>query len=132
MPDIANVLIVEDEFEVSELIKDVVSTTLGEVHIDVTPFGDEASKLLSQKTYDLITLDLNLKSKYHTKKIVDGIDILREVRQKYNGVPVIVISGSGAQNPAYVQKILEMGASKYMSKPFNISELQSVIREYIK
>ncbi len=54
----------------------------------------------------------------------DGIDLLATLKQKYNNIPVIVLTGFASIDVAV--KATKMGAFHFMTKPFNIEELVSI------
>lgn len=54
----------------------------------------------------------------------DGIELLSTLKQKYNNIPVIVLTGFASIDVAV--KATKMGAYHFMTKPFNIEELVSI------
>ena len=69
---------------------------------------------------DLILLDLNLPD-------IPGDVVLRQVRQDpdLRDIPVVMISGDAI--PSQVQRVLDLGASAYITKPFDIQELLRLV-----
>ena len=85
--------------------------------------GEIARKLALGERWDLILLDLMLPK-------VDGLAVLRELRERGVLTPVIVLSARGQE----IDKVaaLEMGADDYVSKPFGLAELLSRIRAVMR
>ncbi len=86
---------------------------------DVLTDGDEAALYLQQEGADLIVLDINLPGQ-------SGLDILKSLRNRGDGVPVILLTAR-AETSDRVSG-LDMGADDYLVKPFEMDELEARIR----
>ena len=106
------ILIVDDEFGVRESFRMILKPSY-EVH--TASGGEEALK--AQKI-DLITLDLKMPK-------LSGIETLREIRKIDRQVPVIIITGYGTREDEEEARLY--GARAFISKPFNISRLITLI-----
>jgi DNA-binding response OmpR family regulator len=86
--------------------------------VSVAESGSAARRLVRRPEFDLILLDLKLPDE-------DGLSLLK-LFQATIGVPVIVVSGRAKA----IDRVLglEMGADDYVSKPFNLRELQARIK----
>jgi len=106
------ILVIEDD----ERIREFTSKGLRQAgHIvDDTPYGKDGLSLWKNGHYDVVVLDLALPE-------MDGLSILKSVRQKGDTTPVIIVSARKAVD----QRIegLKSGADDYMTKPFSFSEL---------
>lgn len=87
------------------------------------PDGLEGLKSALAGAYDLLLLDLNLPGG-------DGLDILRELREKSATVPVIILTARGEQEDRV--KGLKWGADDYMVKPFGALELLARIEAVLR
>jgi two-component system response regulator RegA len=56
----------------------------------------------------------------------DGIELLRVLKQRRPGLPVIILSGSSDRPTA--RRALECGASDYLSKPCSLIDLEAAVR----
>lgn len=85
--------------------------------------GELAREMVFSAPWDLILLDLMLPK-------IDGLEILRGLRDRGIATPVIVLSARGQE----IDKVaaLEMGADDYVSKPFGLAELLSRIRAVMR
>jgi two-component system KDP operon response regulator KdpE len=86
------------------------------------PSGKAALELIPQKP-DLIILDLGLPD-------MQGLELLRTMRERNEGVPIVVLS-SRADESAKVQA-LDFGADDYVTKPFGMNELLARIRAALR
>lgn len=110
-------LIVEDE---KKLCDTVAKSLYGAGYeVDTCYDGDEALDYIFAEKYDLIVLDLNLPG-------MDGMDVLRELRQRDEETKVLVLSAR-SQIADKVEG-LDAGANDYMEKPFHLQELEARIR----
>ena len=114
------VLVVDDEPPIRKLLRLGLSTQGYEI-LDA-PSGKVALELVAQKP-DLIILDLGLPD-------MDGIALLRIMREKNEGVPIVVLSSRG-EEAAKVQA-LDLGADDYVTKPFGMEELLARIRAALR
>ena len=110
-------LIVEDEKQICDMVAKSLYDAGYEV--DTCYDGEEALECILSEEYDLIVLDLNLPG-------MDGMEILKELRQKNEETKVIILSARGQ----IADKVegLDAGANDYMEKPFHLQELEARIR----
>ena len=110
-------LIVEDEKQICDMV--AKSLYAAGYEVDTCYDGSEALEYILAENYDLIVLDLNLPG-------IDGMDILRELRQSNEETKVLILSARGQ----IVDKVegLDAGANDYMEKPFHLQELEARIR----
>ncbi len=93
--------------------------TRPEREIETTTDPEQALARCRVKPFDLVISDLKLNAR------LDGIDVLRAVRAASPGTPVIIVTGFGELEKA-VEAVRE-GAFDFVSKPFNISELKTLV-----
>lgn len=109
--------IVEDEKEIC----DTVAKSLYDAgyEVDTCYDGEEALAGILTENYDLVVLDLNLPG-------MDGMEILKELRQENEETKVLILSARG--QIADKVEALDAGANDYMEKPFHLQELEARIR----
>ena len=100
-------LIVEDNEELAELLAKGLQTAGYES--DVLSSVEDAKAVLSTTHYAALILDLGLPDG-------DGLTLLREIRNRNNPIPVLVLTARGGLNDR-VQG-LRSGADDYLVKPF--------------
>jgi len=111
------VLLIEDDAQLSAMLVRL----LGQEGYQVETAADGQQGLhrcLSQR-FDVVVLDRGL-------PVVDGLDLLRALRQRGVSTPVLVLSALG--NPADRVVGLDAGAEDYLSKPFDVEELLARLR----
>ena len=110
-------LIVEDE----ENLREILKKRLKGEHDSVDSCGDgiEAMEYMDMVEYDGIILDIMLPGK-------DGLEILKEIRERGNQTPVLMLTARDAIEDRV--KGLDLGADDYMVKPFAFEELVARIR----
>jgi DNA-binding response OmpR family regulator len=110
----SRILLVEDERHIADGLRFNLEE---EGHsVAVTENGEEALSLLlaQREPFDLMILDVMLPGK-------DGFAVARELRQKRNFIPVLMLTARG--RPEDVLKGFEAGADDYLPKPFNLDIL---------
>lgn len=115
------VLIVEDERKLLRLLKEGLDL-LGYV-TDVARDGEEALDLVYVECYDIIILDINLPKK-------DGFEVLRDIRQFNKEVNIIMLTARSDIDDRV--KGLDYGANDYMTKPFDLKELDARMRSLLR
>ena len=115
------ILIIEDEQRLARLLKQGLEEQ-GFV-VDLAYDGIDGQFQAEQYPYDAILLDLMLPE-------VDGLVILKGLREKGNDVPVLIITARGDVEDRI--KGLNFGADDYLAKPFNLEELIARLRALIR
>ncbi|HUO35015.1 MAG TPA: response regulator transcription factor, partial [Candidatus Acidoferrum sp.] len=91
--------------------------------VDLTQDAEEAKNLVDGQKYDLAILDLNLAP-------MDGLSMLREVRSRGGGLPILILSSRGRLEDRV--QALDMGADDLVMKPFAFSELSARVRALLR
>ncbi|SFD69725.1 response regulator [Paracidovorax konjaci] len=108
----ARLLLVEDDPAIAR----TVAYTLEREGLAVTHslLLSDARSLLRTQRFDLLVLDVGLPDG-------NGLDLLRELRQDRQAVPVLMLSAQGEE----IDRVLglELGADDYLPKPFSPREL---------
>ncbi|HTN92996.1 MAG TPA: response regulator transcription factor [Gallionella sp.] len=115
------VLIVEDD----PLLADVLFHAFRKPGYTVTHEnnGKRADHLLAAHEFDVVILDMGLPD-------LDGAEILRRLRHRKNNVPVLILTARDEVQDRV--KGLDMGADDYLTKPFDIHELEARVRSLIR
>ena len=114
------VLVVDDEPPIRKLLRMGLSAQGYEV-LDA-PNGKMALELLDEKP-NLVILDLGLPD-------IDGLELLRRIRHRQEGLPVVVLSSRGDE--AGKVAALDLGADDYVTKPFGMDELLARMRAALR
>mgnify|MGYP000589230056 CR=1 FL=1 len=114
--DKKKILVVEDEKAISDIL---VFNLQREGYDTLAAYdGAEGLRCALEEAPDLILLDLGLPD-------IDGMEVLRQVRQK-SEVPIIIVSARGQEREKV--SALDEGADDFVMKPFNAEELLARIR----
>jgi two-component system KDP operon response regulator KdpE len=114
------VLVVDDEPPIRKLLRMGLSSQ--GYDIIEAPSGKAALELIGEKP-DLIILDLGLPD-------IQGLELLRVIRQRNESVPIVVLSSRGDE--AAKVEALDFGADDYVTKPFGMEELLARIRAALR
>jgi len=108
----SQILIVDDEQSIRETLQDILED---EGYLITTAANAElAHAALKAGEFDLILLDIWMPD-------VDGITLLRDIRQQGNSCPVVMISGHGTVETAV--EAIQYGAYDYLEKPLTTAKL---------
>jgi len=115
------VLVVDDE----GLARRMMTRAIGAAghFCSSTGSGEEAIELLELQQFDLAVIDKNLPD-------VSGLEVARRARGLTRKVPVIVVTGFPSD--ASEREARRLGASRYLVKPFETSELQREVHEVLR
>lgn len=115
------VLIVDDEPDIRELLE----ITLGRMQLATASASDlkMARSLLADQRFHLCLTDMRLPDG-------DGIDLVREIQQRYPDMPVAVITAHGSTETAL--EALKAGAFDFVSKPVDLIKLRSLVSTALK
>jgi DNA-binding response OmpR family regulator len=111
------VLVVEDEKKTASFIRKALQAE--NFAVDVTHNGNDALAAASATPFDAILLDIMLPGR-------DGLSVLRQLREKKNATPVLLLSARGELNERV--EGLDAGADDYLPKPFALAELVARVR----
>jgi len=115
------VLVIEDDTKIASLIRKGLEEQ--GFAVEVCHDGDRGYETATTRPFDALVLDIMLPGR-------DGLSILRNLRERRNPVPVILVTARGELNERL--EGLNLGADDYLAKPFYVEELvarvQSVVR----
>ncbi|GFI02586.1 MAG: response regulator transcription factor [Lachnospiraceae bacterium] len=114
------VLVVDDEKLIVKGIR--FSLEQDGMEVDCAYDGEEALKMIKDKEYDIILLDVMLPK-------LTGFEVCQQTRE-FSSVPIVMLTAKGED----MDKILglEYGADDYITKPFNILEVKARIKAIIR
>lgn len=107
------ILLVEDESSLLELVK--LNLELDGNKVVGVRDGIEAIKRFKDEQFDLVILDIMIPG-------IDGLNVCENIRLKNNEVPILFLSAKNSAEDRIAG--LKKGADDYLTKPFNLEELQ--------
>lgn len=116
------VLVVDDQESVRQVIRTIVEQWPGPPKVDEAENGRVALDLLAQKTYTLVVLDINM-------PIVDGFEVLKQIRAKPETSKLAVVMLTSEDSPEAIASGMTGAATSYLTKPFNLDDLQEVLKD---
>jgi len=106
------VLVVEDEKRILQFVKKGLEEA--GFTIDTCENGNDGLERATSQAYDVVVLDIMLPGR-------DGLSVLRQLREKKNAVPVLLLTARTALDERV--EGLNLGADDYLTKPFYVEEL---------
>ena len=111
------VLVIEDDTTLGHALQEFLADQ--GYAVDWLTEGDRVLGALAGQPYDLLLLDLNLPG-------MSGLDVLRQLRQDGNQVPVLILTARDGIDDRVAG--LDAGADDYVTKPFELPELAARVR----
>jgi len=116
-----NILVVDDEVSIAEVIKKYIEKLGHDVEIAFT--GQGALKMMREKVFDLIVLDIYLPD-------CMGHELIPEFKKARPDIGIVTITGYNSKELEL--EVREKGIIFFMVKPFNINEMTQVLIHYQK
>lgn len=115
------ILLAEDD----RFLADGLSLVLkdGGYAVDIAATGIDADSALTQVPYDLLILDLGLPK-------LDGMELLKRIRNRGQLLPVLILTARDRLEDRVTG--LDLGANDYLTKPFQLPELEARIRALLR
>ncbi|MDZ5711215.1 response regulator [Jeotgalibacillus haloalkalitolerans] len=114
------VLIVDDQFGIRILLNEILEKEGYQTYQAAN--GMEALALLKEEP-DLVLLDMKIPG-------MDGIEILRKMKEKEEEIKVIIMTAYGELG--MIQEAESLGALTHITKPFDIQDIRNLVKEHIK
>jgi len=118
------ILIIEDSSTMRSLIASTIEEMSGFESVEASN-GFEALKALPSQHFDMIITDLNMPD-------INGLEIIKFVKEHpaYKEIPLVVVTTEVEEEDR--RKGLALGASEYITKPFDPDNLKKVVRRILK
>lgn len=115
------ILLAEDDEYLAEAI--ALALRDGGYALDKVASGSDADAAVHASPYDLLILDLGLPQ-------MDGLEVLKRLRSRGQPVPVLILTA----RDSLADRVngLDLGANDYLTKPFDLPELEARIRALIR
>lgn len=117
----SSILIVDDEAAITDML--AAFLTRSGYTVEVAANGEEALRQIARSKPDLLVLDVLMPR-------LDGREVLRQLRQSGNWMPIILLTQVGEATERAMA--LEEGADDYINKPFSPHELVARIRAVLR
>ncbi len=116
-----HILIIDDEDYILRLAKDILVKS--QYSVRTASNGNDGLKLFQKEKFDIILTDIKMPK-------MDGLDVIRSVRDKDKEIPIIIITGHGTLDIAI--NSLRLGAQGFILKPFTPAELRASVSDALE
>jgi diguanylate cyclase (GGDEF)-like protein len=119
---LTNVLVVDDE----EIICTLLAAMLGHYgryHVVTTTDGHQVMDILRREPFDVMLLDMSMPA-------ISGLEVLRQVTQAFEELPVIIVTGHGSIEVAV--ESMQAGAADFVTKPVPAAVLHLRIQKALE
>lgn len=113
-----NILLVDDDKDLSKSLSELFDST--KFNFKFLNDGVEVTDYINRNNLDLVMLDVNLPT-------MSGLDVLKQIKQIDEELPVIVISGFVSTENAI--EAMREGAYEYLTKPFQLDKLINTVNK---
>ena len=114
------ILVVDDEEPMRKLLHEML--TLGGHEVVTAVDGQDGIERLQQERFDVIISDLSMPRK-------TGVDVLNAAKSLDPNYPVVIITGY--PSPETAEKLIRVGASEFITKPFEMDKIHITITKLL-
>lgn len=114
------ILIVDDDDAIRGMLYDLLSD---KYDCNTASMAEEALQYIEVENYDAILTDIAMPG-------LTGVELLKRVQENHRATPVILISGKGSEQDP--KALMDLGAFAYVTKPFNLEEIEEVVERAIR
>jgi diguanylate cyclase (GGDEF)-like protein len=119
---VTNVLVVDDEEIICTLFAAMLSH-YGNYHVVTTTDGRQVMDILRREPFDVMLLDMSMPA-------ISGLDVLRQVTQAFEELPIIIVTGHGSIEVAV--ESMQAGAADFVTKPVPAAVLHLRIQKALE
>jgi DNA-binding NtrC family response regulator len=116
-----NILVIDDEEVIRDSCKQILSSD--GYNVATAEDGEIGLKMMQENIYDILILDLKMPK-------MNGMEVLRIVKEKYPETIVIVITGYATVESAV--EAMKLGAYDYIPKPFTLDEFRIIVQRAVE
>ncbi|MFA6004057.1 MAG: response regulator [Elusimicrobiota bacterium] len=110
------VLVIDDERGYRDLLELELSSQ--GFHVLTASNGCQALDLIAKNTVNLVITDMRMPE-------MDGLDVIKAVKERYPGLPVVLMTAYAIE--ARVEEALKLHPASFLRKPFHMSQLKDVV-----
>jgi DNA-binding NtrC family response regulator len=121
MAEQGTILVVDDDREMRELVRDILQERGHRVELAAE--GREAIKQLADTQFNVVMTDLRMKG-------IQGLELLAEIKRTYPAINVILMTAFGSIETAI--EAMKQGATDYLIKPVKTEELVRVVERAVR
>jgi DNA-binding response OmpR family regulator len=115
------ILIIEDEFDIAQLVKLHLADICDKV--EIASDGKTGLKMALEREWGAIVLDLRLPG-------MDGLEVCKQLRANGKYTPILMLTAKSTELDRVLG--LEIGADDYLTKPFSVMELVARVKALLR
>jgi two-component system, NtrC family, nitrogen regulation response regulator NtrX len=112
------ILIIDDEPEICKMVAEFLFDAGYSSSYALN--GPDGLAMVKRDSPSLVLLDVGMPG-------MDGVEVLRLIREQFPALPVVVLTGH--RDTETVKKMVELGASEYLTKPIN---LETLLNQFVR
>ena len=116
------VVIIDDDARVASTLGDFVRAMMPQCSVETASNGEAGLAAVRRERPDLVLLDLRMPG-------IDGVEVVKRVRDIDAGIAVIVITGAG--DLADASAALASGAQAYLHKPVDLQQFKQLVSDVL-
>jgi two-component system response regulator HydG len=118
---LAKILIIED----NDTMREAMAAIIGKMghEFDSAKNGHEGLQFIEKSAYDLVVTDYKMEG-------IDGLEVLKQVKEKYSSTEVLIITAYGTIELAV--EAMKLGAIDFITKPFSHEEFKLKIERILE
>ncbi len=110
-------LLIAEDYEINRILMEELLSQY-KIAYDFAINGEEAVAMAEARTYDAILMDINM-------PVMNGIEATRRIRLFDSLTPIVALTANALEGDR--EKFMQMGMAGYLTKPIDVSELQSIL-----
>ncbi|MCR4032118.1 MULTISPECIES: response regulator [Flavobacterium] len=123
-----HVLLADDDIDDCDFFSDIFSEQFPDLKLSISYNGSKLINLLEgppEPAADLIFLDLNM-------PVLSGPECLKKIRESQHLKHHVIVIFTTSSNPADIQRMYELGADYFITKPADYSKMAQLINKAVK
>ncbi|MEX0828897.1 MAG: response regulator [Nitrospirales bacterium] len=118
----STIVVIDDEVHICSSLQERL--TMEGYHVRAAPDGRKGLQLYRDHQVDLVITDVLMPE-------MDGLEVVRTLRNLNSTIPIIVMSGGGGRDLDFLVEAEEFGATRTISKPFRLEEVVAMVRDLL-
>jgi len=119
--DALSILVVDDDKDVCELLKEALESA--GYAVTATNKPEQVVPILKERPFQLVVLDLNMPGK-------NGLEVLQDIRKFNKSIGVVICTGYPSVETA--AEAMRLGGADYVLKPFNLERFLEAVKKAIE
>lgn len=119
---IRHILVVDDEPKLAFFLGKALESSNQECRVNVANSGEQALEIAAKSPVDLLITDLRMPG-------INGLELMRQIRKHNRAARLILMTAFGSADVE--EAVLDLQVSRYLTKPFQLSDLLTATRQIL-